>query len=74
MQKSLPLNVLGRVEQSRERKQTNQDCNCGGMLVPWAWRVFRGCFPGPGGWGENEKGSEGLDTPFPTAGPITGQS
>lgn len=74
VQKSLFLNMLERVEQSRERKETNQDCSCGGMLVPRTWRVFRCWFPGPGGWGENEKGSEGLHTLLSTAGPITGQS
>lgn len=53
----------GGTEQGEE--QTNQESSCGGMLVPWTWRVFRCWFPGPGGGGENGKGSEGLYSPSP---------
>lgn len=64
------INVLGRVEQSREREQTNQESSCGRMLVPRTWRVFRCWFPGPGAWGESApRTREGQHIPHPLPAP-----
>lgn len=68
--RSLHVNVLGvgRVEHRAGRgEQSNQERSCGGMAAPRTWRVLRCRFPGPGGWGENEKRIRRTAYRLPTA-------